>query len=313
MPVASVDLSSEVWAHQQEVSLPSNILGGESALSGKTGVSRRQLYRGAFDRSSESDVDSGTNLFRVSFVSPAYRWRYIYFLCVVAGWRVGLTWGLAIGVLGGVGVNSSNSPGSAHGREFPGPPNSFFSRNRKNKYISIFSTVSRDSTRDTIRRGRTHGSQSDDTPSPPGGGSAAFGGEAASRPKGAGVFSAAAAAYAASAGLKIDRQPSDSDMALAEELRRRLQHTSGSVPSPPHSPMETMLNVPGRHFFTTQGFEMRESGDAASSTLPQRPYTDDTSNLAAPSSTLSQSTTRQTAHSPLGYSSHHFPSTVREP
>ena len=100
-------------------------------------------------------------------------------MCVLAGWRVGLTCGVATGVLGGVGVNSSNSPGSAHGREFPGPPNSFFSRNRKNKYISIFSTVSRDSTRDTIRRGRTHGSQSDDTPSPPGGGSAAFGGEAA--------------------------------------------------------------------------------------------------------------------------------------
>ena len=49
MPIASVDLSSEVWAHQQEGSLPSNILGCDSALSGKTGVSRRQLYRGVFD------------------------------------------------------------------------------------------------------------------------------------------------------------------------------------------------------------------------------------------------------------------------
>ena len=70
MPIASVDLSSEVWAHQQEGSLPSNILGCDSALSGKTGVSRRQLYRGVFDRSSESDVDSGTNLARVAVFRP---------------------------------------------------------------------------------------------------------------------------------------------------------------------------------------------------------------------------------------------------
>ena len=190
---------------------------------------------------------------------------------------------------------NSSSPGSVRCREFPGPPNSFFSRNRKDKYISIFSTVSRDSTRDSLCRARTRDS-SDDPPSP------GAGAEVAPRPKGAGVFGAAAAAYAASAGLKLEQQASGSGMALAEELRMRLHNTSGSVPSPPHSPMETMLNVPGRHFFTTQGFEAHELGGATGSTrgLPQRPYTE-TAGVGAPSSTLSQSATLQTAHSPLGY------------
>lgn len=59
MPIASVDLSSEVWSQQHEASLPANILGGDSAISGKTGVSRRQLFLAAVDRSSDSDVESG--------------------------------------------------------------------------------------------------------------------------------------------------------------------------------------------------------------------------------------------------------------
>lgn len=201
------------------------------------------------------------------------------------------------GVLGAATNSTSGSVRSA-AAAFPGPPNSFFSRNRKNKYVSIFSTVSRDSTRDSLRCAR-HG----DPPSE--GGSAALGfGESTSGAgarhrrrdsgAGAGVFGAAAAAYAASAGM----QQSDADKALAIELRKGLTHTSSAVNSPPNSPVELMMTVPGRHYFTTQGFEARETGVGASSS--RSAYTESPGMVAA-APPLSQSTTLQMAHSPLAY------------
>jgi hypothetical protein len=181
-----------------------------------------------------------------------------------------------------------------HAVEFAGPPSSFYNRKRKNKYVSIFSS-SLESTRDSIRRVRTVSAETPASGSTTGlNFHAVHADAAAARAVGAGTFGPSAAAYAASAGLKmpvVTNAPAD--------LRRQTHHSKPSH-NPHEPPIEAMLNAPLRHFFTTETCDYRAARDVGGSAPSSRRQAH-TETVNPPTSTLSQSATMQTAHWPLAY------------
>lgn len=204
------------------------------------------------------------------------------------------------GVLAGMGDGTAGAPVLGGYQGTQGPPNSFFTRNRKNKYISIFSTTSRDSTGDSlhlggsrrVRAAPSEGGDSAGTPSAAGGGGG---------PRGAGYFGPAAAAYAASAGMAFnDEEPEPCE---AAEHRKRLSNTRD--PATPrdriHSPKDAVRSAPDRHVFEAHQL-FAEQGDGAGGGYMHAGYAPSShvGRSRVPSSTLSHSATVQTAHSPLG-------------